>query len=529
MHYIFYPVVAGVALVLYFQIQLYQRKRKAQSLGCDEALWMEWGPLGWKNITSLFQADKANRLPQWFVDRHYRLAQEFGRTIGTFRYSLGGTEHIHTSDPKNIQAMFTTQFGDFEQGWLKRSIIEPFTGPGIFSQDGKDWEHSRIMLRPSFTRDQVGDMKRLEKHVQFLMSALRPSETRKSWSVDVDLKGLFFRLTLDSASEMLFGESIYSQMLSLPEHLRPVEHRSSLSVDPIEFAKAFDLGQHCAAQRGRLGRLGQFYHTSESKRCAKIASDFADPYVQLALGRTANEKTDDQNKPRYIFAEAIAKETRDPQVIKQQLLSIMIAGRDTTASLLSYFFRHLVRQPTIFAHLRSEIIGTFGTYTNPEEITFATLKSCSYLQNCINETLRLNTTVPMNLRIATRDTTLPSGGGPDGSKPIFVPKGRVIDFSTHVMHRRKDLWGPDADEFRPERFQGRRHGWDFLPFAAGPRICLGQQMAIITASYVIVRLLQRYEEIEGTEEEMVATMGDRLGLTSAPDRGPMVRMREAEV
>lgn len=148
MRYIFYPIVAGVVLALYLQIQSYQQRRKARSLGCVEAPFMQWGPFGWRNITSLFQADKDNRLPEWFVQRHYRLAQEFGRIIGTFRYSLGGTEHLHTSDPKNIQAIFTTQFGDFEQGWLKRSIIEPFTGPnGIFSQDGKDWEHSRIMLR----------------------------------------------------------------------------------------------------------------------------------------------------------------------------------------------------------------------------------------------------------------------------------------------------------------------------------------------------------------------------------------------
>jgi len=358
------------------------------------------------------------------------------------------------------------------------------------------------------------------------MSALRPSDARKGWSVDVDLKDLFFRLTLDSSTEMLFGESVNSQTLSLPVHLRPAEFRSSLSVDPVAFGEAFDLGQHCGAQRGRLGVVGQFYITKESKQCAKIASDFADHYVQLALDKTASEKTGDQ-KPRYVFAEAIAKETRDPQVIKRQLLNIMLAGRDTTASLLSYLFRNLVHNPAIFTRLRSEIIDTFGTYTNPQDITFASLKSCNYLQNCINETLRLNTIVPINVRIATRDTTLPSGGGPDGSKPIFVPKGRVIDFSTHVMHRRKDLWGPDAD-FKPERFQGRRHGWDFLPFHGGPRICIGQQMAIVTASYVVVRLLQRYEEIEGTEEELAAGLGDRVGITSSPDRGPMVRMREAE-
>jgi len=153
MHYLFYPIVAGVVLALYLQLQSYQQNRKAQALGCGAAPWMKWGLFGWKNITSLFKADKVGRLPDYVLKRHYQIAQEFGRVVTTWRYSLVGAEHIHTSEPKNIQAILTTQFDDFEQGWIKRSILEPFSGPGIFSQDGKDWEHSRAMLRVRYCRN----------------------------------------------------------------------------------------------------------------------------------------------------------------------------------------------------------------------------------------------------------------------------------------------------------------------------------------------------------------------------------------
>jgi hypothetical protein len=72
--------------------------------------------------------------------------------------------------------------------------------------------------------------------------------------------------------------------------------------------------------------------------------------------------------------------------------------------------------------------------------------------------------VPVNGRYANKDTTLPTGGGPDGKSKIFVPKGSACEYSVHVMHHRKDIWGDDAEEFNPERWGGgRKVGWEFLP------------------------------------------------------------------
>jgi len=160
------------------------------------------------------------------------------------------------------------------------------------------------------------------------------------------------------------------------------------------------------------------------------------------------------------------------------MLNILLAGRDTTASLLSWLFHQLLRNPEIFTKLRETIIYTFGTYENPRDISFSTLKGSQYLQHCLNETLRLWTVVPGNGRRSNKDTTLPRGGGPDGESPVFIPKDTEVNYSIHVMHRRKDLWGEDAEEFKPERFVGRRPGWEYLPFNGGPRICIGQQFAL---------------------------------------------------
>lgn len=102
--------------------------------------------------------------------------------------------------------------------------------------------------------------------------------------------------------------------------------------------------------------------------------------------------------------------------------------------------------------------------------------------------LRLYPSVPINSRTANRTTTLPVGGGPDGKSPILIRKGEAVGYCPYVMHRRKDIFGPDANQFRPERWLddgGRLFatvGFGYLPFNAGPRICLGRKLIALLTS-----------------------------------------------
>lgn len=183
-----------------------------------------------------------------------------------------------------------------------------------------------------------------------------------------------------------------------------------------------------------------------------------------------------EKKDRYVFLEALTQETQDPLELRSQILNILLAGRDTTASTLGWTFHQLARNPGLYQKLRNIILDEFGTYSEcipSRDISFHKLKSCAYLQHTLNEALRLFPAVPWNNRDANKDTTLPIGGGPDGKSKIFIPKGGQVSYSVHVMHRRKDLWGEDAAEFKPERWEGRKMGWDFLPvskFDIGPRL-----------------------------------------------------------
>jgi len=261
------------------------------------------------------------------------------------------------------------------------------------------------------------------------------------------------------------------------------------------------------------------------KKSCTVCHDFIDHFVRLALSKDLREKELEKGVPgakeKYIFLEALVAETRDPIELRSQLLHILLAGRDTTASLLGWLFMCLSRDPARYKKLRDIIIRDFGEYESPSEITFAKLKSCQYLQHCNNEALRLYPVVPVNGRYANKDTTLPRGGGPDGKSKIFVPKGSACEYSVHVMHHRKDIWGEDAEMFNPERFQGRKLGWEFLPFNGGPRICIGQQFALTESSYVTVRLLQRFDKMESLETDPIVK--HNLTLTNCSANGVKIR------
>ena len=180
---------------------------------------------------------------------------------------------------------------------------------------------------------------------------------------------------------------------------------------------------------------------------------------------------------------------------------MLIAGRDTTASTLSWTIYEISKKPECVQRLRAEIaqfVGLEGdaTWRHP---SFADLKAMKYLQHVLNETLRMYPVLPFNVRMALRDTTLPRGGGPDGNDRVAVCKDTPVAYSTLLLQRRPDLYPPhlpDPAVFAPERWeQWQPKPWHYIPFNGGPRICIGQQFALTEMGYVLVRLFQKFERV----------------------------------
>lgn len=265
----------------------------------------------------------------------------------------------------------------------------------------------------------------------------------------------------------------------------------------------------------------------------QVINAFVTPYIDEALALSPSElATKTKSEDGYTFLHALASFTRDRTVLRDQLVAVLLAGRDTTATQLSWTFYELARHPAIVRKLRAEIIAHVGLERAP---TYNDLKAMKYLQNCINETLRLYPAVPYNVRLALKNTTLPHGGGKDGMAPVGILKDTPIGYSTIVMQRRPDLYPPVSEDFldplvySPERWEKwQPKPWQFIPFNGGPRICIGQQFALTEMGYTIVRLLQRFEEVENHMQDVDGGKPVlKAEIVLQPGQGVRVSFREA--
>ena len=149
--------------------------------------------------------------------------------------------------------------------------------------------------------------------------------------------------------------------------------------------------------------------------------------------------------------------------------------------------------------------------------------------------------MPINVRFANKTTVIARGGGPDGQSPVLLRKGTGIGSSVYHLHRRKDLYGDDADDFRPGRWEGDQLaniGWGYMPFLGGPRQCLGsksknlkrfsrvkirietlimfiiEDYALMEASCAVVRILQTFPNIRLPPGHIAVPTGqERQSLT----------------
>lgn len=413
----------------------------------------------------------------------------------SFKIKIAGVTLFATSDPENIKALLATQFNHFELGF-RNAHFKPLLGNGIFTLDGTGWKHSRAMLRPNFSREKIGHVEALEDHLQSMAKHIR-----KHKGADFDIQDLFFRFTVDTSTEFLFGQSIYGLRDDSINEYPPEDFENS-----AKFYDSFTTAQHYLATRAWTQNWYWLINPKEFRFANAVVHEFANFYVRKAL-QASPEEVEERSRGGYIFLYELVKETRDEQVLRDQLLNIMIAGRDTTAGLLSFTMYELARNTEVWKKLKEEIYAKFGYGEEAliKNITFESLKRCEYLKCVINEVLRLYPSVPVNYRVAVKDTTLPQGGGADGHSRTFIPKGQVIGYVVSATHRDPNIYGKDADVFRPERWEDKdlKPGWGYLPFNGGPRICLGQQFAITEASYVIARLVQMFPNLSNSDKSNV--------------------------
>ena len=432
-----------------------------------------------------------------------------------------------TADPTNLQAILATQFKDFIGGTRRYNLFKPLIGHSIFSSDGAFWEHSRALFRPQFARENINDLEMTDKASSALITAIGNTDS-SGWTEGTKMMPLLYNFTLDTATDFLFGESIESQQVAIAARrdTSPIIGTSAEQEAKIEearrFADSFDVINKYLLRRLHLQSLYWLGDGPQFRKALRFVKNFTERFVQLACEHTSPH--DKPTSKRESLLHNLATQTQDREELRDQTLAILVAGRETTAATLGWCLVRLALHPDIFIKLRSIVVQDFDLN---EPITFEKLKGCRYLQHFITEVLRLHPVIAVNQRVAARNTTLPVGGGPDQRSPIAVRKDQTVLFSVYNTHRRKELWGENAAQFRPDRWEQRYPAWQYLPFLGGPRICLGQQFALTETGFLLVRLLHEFEAIEPVDRDEMRKMKKGLGVTMWPQDGAKVRFRKA--
>jgi len=443
---------------------------EASRRGCGPVPYMTSKyPFGLSTFVQSLKANKEERGPQYVVDS----MNAIGKDVNTVQVRLLDYELIVTRDPENVRAALATQSQDFDIGHNRAESFKPLLGVGIFTSRGEAWKHSRQLVRPQFSREQISDLDLAERHVQALSKRLTTGAN--GWTDTFDLQPLFYNFTLDTTTEFIYGHSVHSQDPTSRPVLPTVKGLSA--PDRASLGAHLDAGKAWIETRGAFWKWYWLISSKDFDYHCKEVHEFVDWFVQLKLQQQYQPSAETQTptKQKFVLLDELAKQTRNPLELRNETLAVLTAGRDTTGALLGWVFYFLARHPRVYAKLRSIILAEFGAASAASGITFTNLRGCQYLQYVINESFRVAAVIPLNERVCIKDTTLPRGGGPDGTEPVFIPKGRQVLLANYAMQHRADIWGSDVEEFKPERWEGRKVGWDFVPFGGGPRVCPGRK------------------------------------------------------
>lgn len=389
---------------------------------------------------------------------------------------------------------------------LRGEALSDLLGHGIFHADGHHW----LVQRKHASREFSAHIFRTVMTVEFARQARKLSSNLNKVKPNevVDMHDWFFKLTLDAFGKIAFGLDFCGQ-----------------DGKPIAFASAFDRAQELSARRIAskppfLWKLQRALSVGEEKEL-RTQLEVIDKFVRdLISERQASPElaTKEDLLSRLMLACEADKEIEESKraaYLRDMTVNFIIAGRDTTACAMSWFVYELAKNPDVASKLISELESSGGSLD--KDLSFDQLNECHYLHACLSETLRLHPSVPFNPKTAMGTDTFPCGKS--------VKKGDSVAYSPYAMGRRTDLWGPDARQFKPDRWLDengnyRREDACKNPvFQAGPRICLGLDMAMLEMKVVMSILVPAFT-FKVMEEPMY-----RIGLVLQMKNGLKVHVQ----
>ena len=432
------------------------------------------------NVWQLVRGMTSNIAGVW-AERHFDELTTRGRVLGQDSILLG--------DPADARAVLADRSGTYARPAAFIRPIRPLGGAGVLLAEGDEWKRQRRMLAPLFSPTRVGDL------IPHFAAAADNLVNRLAGQGRANLSAEFHRTALDAVMRALF----------------------SMQVDDDRSGMAAMVRQYIAGPGrptvfdGMARRENDFTPWLGGRRRRFQKAWFAQVDALVAQRRASGQAGHgDLLDLLLAVRDPETGEGLDNAEIRDQCATMLVAGFETTSRLLFWAVYLLALDPLEQTRIRAEV-----TAHPPEGVnSLEDLAAWPRLRQTLFEALRLYPPVAVLIREIKRPVTIAGHA---------MTKGALAWVSPWVMHRHRKFWdNPTA--FMPDRFAGKPQAYlteeAFLPFAAGPRICIGASFSIAEASVLLARLLTKYE----LSLESAAPVLPVSTVTTAPDHEPWFKL-----
>lgn len=392
---------------------------------------------------------------------------ELSRTYGgVFRVPLPrDNQLLMVSDPELAAHVLVSN----QANYVKARTYEPLTellGKGLLTNEGESWAHQRRLVQPMFGR----------RHIDQFAPAMvdAANRTLDGWSARpsdaaIDVASEMSALTLDVVGRALFSADLTSAAASIGPALDQV-------------LKSFE-----KVVRNPLFLLVPNYHrwpTPNRLRARRPEARLRAVVDRLIAERRAQPSSSDQSDLLDMLLAARDEDTGEPmheQQVRDELMTFMLAGHETTATTLAWTLMLLSQHPDVRQRLEAEVDGVLSG----RRATAADVSKLEWTTAVLSESMRLYPPAWMIEREAS---------GHDELGGIPVPAGSIVATPPYLIHRNPEHW-PNPEGFAPERFSPDaakgRHRFAYLPFGGGKRQCVGSGFAMLEATLLLATIVQR--------------------------------------
>jgi len=451
---------------------------------------------------------------------------------------------VHHVD--GVKIVLQTKASHFEKGFFV-DIMKPLVGEGLLTSEGEKWKlHHKLAsssFQPTHYKESLEGMtfcvKELISKWQTLFSyadsgnrlSYHRKERNTNREIIVDICDEMSRLTLDNIGIAVFGENfnaISNDQLSIYNDveivLREMQARAQ-QIYPIYRFLPFLFGKY---QRS-INKIREIVRQKIERRKHYLQNNNKELINEQYRSSGGILRNDRDRKRKYrVLLDVMLEASLEDRIglskeeIEDEMLTWVMGGHETTASMLSWTFYVLNENPEIENNIIHELHNVLGlepyhqqhsndTKKSPKLIvpSFEDLQKMHYLTMVLKEVLRMYPSAPLLNRVSIMDCEVLG---------YRIPKGTEILLSPWLLHRDATYW-KDPERFDPMRFQEetteRNHGFHYLPFGAGPRACLGKSFALLEGKLVLSMLLQRFSLIRMETKKIESQVA--ITLRAAPN------------